>query len=68
LSYSWGPADFAATQGLPSIWLNPKFHHRVHSSLPLVPMLRQTKPVHITPTCLSKVHFNVMDPITPLWL
>jgi hypothetical protein len=48
----------AFSQELPSILWNPKFHHRVHKSPPLVPILSQIDPVHTISSCLSKIYFT----------
>jgi hypothetical protein len=52
LSPSWGTANCAATQELPSILRNPKVQYRVHKSPPVVPILS-----HINP-----IHFNIVHP------
>jgi hypothetical protein len=62
LSPSWEAANCATTQELPSVLLNPMVHYRVHKSPPLVPILRQIKPVYNTPSYLSKLHFNIDHP------
>jgi hypothetical protein len=64
LSPSSEAANCAATQELPSILWNPKVHHRVHNSPPLVPILSQIDPVHTIPSYLSKIYFHIVHPPT----
>jgi hypothetical protein len=54
LSPSWGAANFAAPQELPSILWNPKVQYRVYKSPPLVPVLSHIHPIHCIPSYLSK--------------
>jgi hypothetical protein len=60
LSLSSEAANCAATQELPNILWNRKFHYRVHNSPPLVPILNQIEPVHTTPLYLSKIFFDII--------
>jgi hypothetical protein len=53
LSPSWEDANCAVAQELPSTLKNPKVHHRVHKSPPLVPTLIQIDPVYTIPSNLS---------------
>jgi hypothetical protein len=60
LSHSWADAYCAVTQELPNILWSPKVHYHVHKRPPLVPILSRIIPVHITPSYLSKIHFNII--------
>jgi hypothetical protein len=64
LSPSWEPATCVATQELLSILWNPKVHYRVHKSTPLIPIRSYINPIHIIPSYLSKIHFNIVHPST----
>jgi hypothetical protein len=50
----------AATQELPNILWNPKVHYRLHKSPPLVSIPSQINPVRTTPSCSSKIDFNIV--------
>jgi hypothetical protein len=59
-------AGCAATQELLSMLWSPKFLYRIHKSPPLVPMLNQINPLHITTSYPSKTNSNVIYSLTPL--
>jgi hypothetical protein len=64
LSPSWGAANCAAPQELPSILWNLKVQYCVHKSSPLVPILSHINPIHSIPSYISKIHFNIVHPST----
>jgi hypothetical protein len=55
----------SANKEILCMYWNLKVHCYVHKSLPLVPVLSQINPVHALPSCLCKMHFNIILPCTP---
>jgi hypothetical protein len=60
LSPSSEAASCAATQEFPNILQKSNVYYRVQKNPSLVPILSQINPFRITPSYLSKIHFNVV--------
>ena len=62
---SWEANWFAASQEIPRISQNPKFHYRTHKLPPPVSILGQPNPVHIPTSHLLEIHPNIIHPSMP---
>ena len=63
-SSSWKGNQFAASQEIPRISRNPKFHYRTHKRPPPVSILGQPNTVHIPTSHLLEIHPNIIHPST----
>ena len=69
-SPSWEANWFAASQEIPRISRNPKFHYRTHKRPLPVSILGQPNLVHIPTSHLLEIHPNIIHPSTlrsPQW-
>jgi len=55
----------SATQEISRLLWNPKINYPVPKNPPLVPILRQMRPVHTLPSYFPKIHANIILPSTP---
>jgi hypothetical protein len=67
LSPSWEAASRSATQEIPKILWNPKFHYLVNKSPTLVPTQRQINPVYTTSSYLSTIRFKFSEVYVHKW-
>jgi hypothetical protein len=56
---------FSASQEIPRVLRNPKFHHAIHKCPPPVPVLSQIDPVHAPTSHYLTIHLKVILVSTP---
>jgi len=58
-------ANIHSVKKFPWFLQNPKVHYPTYKNLPLVCILSHMNPVHTFPSCLPKIHFDMVLPSTP---
>ena len=58
----WKAVSFSASQEIPHILWNPKFHYGVHKIPPLFSILSQIDPVHVPTSHFLKIRLNINLP------
>ena len=61
-SPSWEANRFAASQEIPLTLWNLKFHYRIHTYLPPVPILSQINPARAPTSHFLQIHLNIFLP------
>ena len=64
-SPSWEANRFAASQVIPRILRNPKFHYRIHKCAPPLPILCQIDPIYASTSHFLKLNINIILPSAP---
>ena len=61
---SWKIYSLSTRHKIPYIWWNPKFHHHIQNTTPLVSILTQINSVNTLPSCFAMLHRRIELPST----